>query len=329
MRRVALPFVAVLLLAIVRAPAADPPAGAVPRAERVMLISVDGLRPDLLVRANTPNIRFLLTNGSYTFWARTVDFAYTLPAHASMLTGVSPEKHGVTWLERVEDTYPKVPTLFEAAKAAGLSTALVSGKTKFNVFDKPGALDWTDLPPAEPVLDTAVAARAAAIIRQHKPHVMLVHLPGVDYVGHVRGWGSPDQLVWVGEADKAVGAVLAALNEAEVVQTTLVILTADHGGAGVEHLPGDERAHYVPWVAVGPGVRKGMDLTRYPDLKVNVIDTFATACAALGITPDAAVEGKAVAEISASSQPPSLVPKATEGSKTDPTTPAKKSEGGN
>lgn len=145
-----------------------------------------------------PHIRGLLNAGSFTFWARTVDFAYTLPAHASMLSGVSPEKHGVTWLERVEQTYPNVPTLFEIAKRAKLSTALVSGKTKFNVFAKPGALDWKYLPPAEPVLDLLVAGHAAKIIRDHKPHVMLVHLPGVDYVGHAVGWGTPEQLTWLG-----------------------------------------------------------------------------------------------------------------------------------
>src|SRR5688572_29357049 len=71
-------------------PAPTPPRAAaqvaVPRAERVVIISIDGLRPDLLIQANVPNIRGLLKVGSYTFWARTVPEGYTLPAHASMLT---------------------------------------------------------------------------------------------------------------------------------------------------------------------------------------------------------------------------------------------------
>ena len=109
------------------APALTPAPAAVVRAERVAIISIDGLRPDLLIQANAPNIRGLLRDGSYTFWARTIDLAYTLPAHASMLTGVSPERHGVTWNERVEQARLKSPTLFEVAKSAGLTTALVSG----------------------------------------------------------------------------------------------------------------------------------------------------------------------------------------------------------
>ena len=294
------------------APATAPASPAVPRAERVLIISIDGLRPDLLIQANVPNVRGLLRAGSYTFWARTVAEGYTLPAHASMLTGVSPQKHGVTWNDHIEQAYPESPTLFEVAKAAGLTTALASGKTKFVVFDKPGTLDWKYLPRDEPILDTFVARQASQIVRDHKPQVLFVHFPGVDYVGHARGWGSPDQLAWLGEADKAVGTVLGAVRDAGLLDATLVILTGDHGGAGVEHGPDDERSAFIPWVAVGPGVRRGMDLTRHPDLKVNITDTFATACAALGLKPKNPVEGRPVGLISSQSPPPSLVPRATE-----------------
>ena len=294
-------------------PAPTRPATAVvvPKAERVVIISIDGLRPDLLIQANTPNIRALLREGSYTFFARTVAEGYTLPAHASMLTGVSPQKHGVTWNEHIEQSYPESPTVFEVAKQAGLTTAMASGKTKFIVFDKPGTLDWKYLPKDEPILDTFVARQAVQIIKEHKPQLLFVHLPGVDVVGHAVGWGSPEQLAWLGEADKAVGIVLGAVNAAGLRPTTTVILTADHGGSGVEHGPNDERSRYIPWVVAGPGVRKGMDLTRYPDLDVNITDTFATACAVLGVKPAAAVEGKAVTQVSAEFPDPPKEPKAT------------------
>jgi predicted AlkP superfamily pyrophosphatase or phosphodiesterase len=294
------------------APASPASSVTVPRAERVVIISIDGLRADLLIQANVPNIRALLREGSYTFFARTVAEGYTLPAHASMLTGVSPQKHGITWNEHIEESYPESPTVFEVAKQAGLTTALASGKTKFIVFDKPGTLDWKYLPRDEPVLDTFVAQQAVQIVRDHKPQLLFVHLPGVDVVGHAIGWGSPEQVAWLGEADKAVGTVLAAVNAAGLRPTTTVILTADHGGAGVEHGPNDERSRYIPWVVVGPGVRKGMDLTRYPDLTVNITDTFATACAVLGAKPKSAVEGKPVNQISAEFPDPPREPKVTQ-----------------
>ena len=59
----------------------------IPAIEHVVLISVDGLRPDLALRANMPSLRGMLREGAYTFWAQTVAVAITLPAHTSMLTG--------------------------------------------------------------------------------------------------------------------------------------------------------------------------------------------------------------------------------------------------
>src|SRR5690242_4432633 len=69
----------------------------IPAVEHVVLISIDGLRPDLALRANMPVLRRMLSEGSYTFWAKTTEVSVTLPSHTSMVTGVTPEKHGVTW----------------------------------------------------------------------------------------------------------------------------------------------------------------------------------------------------------------------------------------
>ena len=64
--------------------------------DRVLIISIDGLRPDLLLRAYMPRVRGLCAAGSYTFWAETTPEAYTLPCHLTMLTGAPAEAHGVT-----------------------------------------------------------------------------------------------------------------------------------------------------------------------------------------------------------------------------------------
>ena len=90
---------------------------------RVMIISIDGLRPDLLLRGEMPRVRGLCKSGSFSFWAETTPEAYTLPCHVSMLTGTPSERHGVTWNEYIEQSYPNVPTLFEVAKQAGFATA--------------------------------------------------------------------------------------------------------------------------------------------------------------------------------------------------------------
>ena len=275
------------------------PAPATPFARHVVIISVDGLRPDLLALVPTPHLHGLIQSGSYTLWAQTVDhpYVYTLPSHVSMLTGVNPDRHGVTWNDYIEQSYPNVPTLFDLAKRRGLTTAMASGKMKFIAFTNPGALDHSYLPPFEPVDDAHVAAQATEMLRRHKPNVLLVHLPGVDTWGHERGWGSPEQLAALARADAAAGAVLAAVRDTGLEPYTLVIATADHGGAGLTHWGDDPRSRTIPWIARGPGVRRGQDLTRYADLTVRTEDTFATACAALGLPMPADGEGRFVEAI--------------------------------
>jgi predicted AlkP superfamily pyrophosphatase or phosphodiesterase len=251
--------------------------------DRVLIISVDGLRPDLALRADMPHLRKLCKNGSYTFWAETTPEAYTLPCHVSMLTGVSAEKHGVTWNEYIEESYPNVATLFEIARRAGLKTAMAAGKMKFIVFTKPGALDDYYYPLEEPVSDHEVAVHAQKLMRKLRPHVMFVHLPGVDTAGHEFGWGSCEQITSIEQADAAIGEVLDCLAALKLTDLTLTILTADHGGAAKDHAMNDPRSRFIPWIASGPGLRKDFDLTLFDSLHVRTEDTFATACAFLGI----------------------------------------------
>jgi predicted AlkP superfamily pyrophosphatase or phosphodiesterase len=278
-----------------RQPAAPPPATPTrPADRRVVIITVDGLRPDLLLRAEAPHIRRLMASGSFTLWARTVREAYTLPAHASILTGVVPQKHGILWNELVQGAHPLVPTLFDVAKGAGLTTALVTGKTKFVTFDRAGSIDLRYIPHEEPIPDRFIAMQGVNILRQHRPHVLFVHLADTDTLGHALGWGTPEQLRFIEEADRQVGVVVAAIERLGLGESTLVLLTADHGGAGIEHLPDDPRSAHVPWIVAGPGVRRDFDLTRFPDLTVSDLDTFAMACHHLGLRPPAGVEGKIV-----------------------------------
>ena len=282
----------------IRRPKKEPPLQrAVETIDRVLIISIDGLRPDVLIRAQTPNVRALCAAGSYTFWAETTVEAYTLPCHVSMLTGVSAEKHGVTWNEYIEQSYPNVPTLFEIAKQAGYSTAMATGKMKFIVFTKPGALDDYYYPAEEPVSDDEVAVHAAALMRKHRPHVMFIHLPGVDTVGHDFGWGSAEQIAAVEKADAALGRILGTLASLKLDNSTLVVLTADHGGAGKNHEMHDPRSQFIPWIAAGPGVRRGFDLTLLGERSIRIEDTFSTACAFLGLEPGDDCQAKPVLEV--------------------------------
>lgn len=281
-------LLATVCLAFLAASAADEkPARPIPAIERVLIISVDGLRPDRLLLAQTPVMHRMIRDGAYTMWAQTTAVSITLPSHTSMLTGVTPRKHGIEWnsdLPLVHPIYPQVPTIFELARKWNYTTALVTGKTKFTALAKPGTLTYESIPEGKDIEDDEpVADVAVKIIREHRPELMFVHFPADDKRGHKFGWGSPEQLQAIERADVCVGRLLAALDEIGVREHTLVILTSDHGGAGLTHGPEDPRSRNIPWIVNGPTVKNNFDLTQSMDLMVRTEDTCATACYVLGL----------------------------------------------
>ena len=93
-------------------------------ARRVVLVSVDGLRADALERWNAPTLRRLASEGAHSVQAVTVSPSLTAPAHLSMLSGVSPEAHGI--FTDVLDVTPQMASLdplFRHAARLGRRTA--------------------------------------------------------------------------------------------------------------------------------------------------------------------------------------------------------------
>jgi predicted AlkP superfamily pyrophosphatase or phosphodiesterase len=269
--------------------------------ERVLIVSIDGLRPDVMLLSDAPTLRSLIANGSYSLWAKTTVQSVTLPSHVSMLTGVVVETHGVVWNGEMpfkEAVYPKRPTLFQIAKQAGYTTGLASGKDKFDIFQAPGALDHSWVTDKSVCTDEQVADEAVKIIEQFSPEVMFVHFPGVDTAGHSKGWNSPEQREAITVADAQLKRVLDATDKAGVLNKTLVIVSADHGGSARVHGPEDIRSRIIPWIASGSAVRKNYDLTLLgKQFDVQTFDTFSTACYVLGLAPDRGVDGKPIVQI--------------------------------
>lgn len=264
-----------------------------------IVISIDGCRPDVLLRARTPFIHELLSQASFTFYAQTTNLAITLPSHTSMLTGVTPDKHGIFINEDPpEGLYPKVPTLFEIAHDHGLTTGVFSTKSKFSMFTHPTPADDAYISSESSSPDDGLVARKACeAITQHKPGAMLIHLGNNDRVGHLKGWGSPEQMAALETADTCIADVFKALKTAGIDNDTLVIISSDHGGSGLTHGASDPRSRFIPWIAVGPHVRKNYDLTSDRALTVHTEDTFATACYFLGLPLPTNIDGKPVMDI--------------------------------
>jgi predicted AlkP superfamily pyrophosphatase or phosphodiesterase len=261
-------------------------------AKHVIIISLDGGRPDVILTSDTMYIHKLAAEGAYTWWAQTVDPSITLVSHSSMLTGCLPAKHGITWNDtfRPEAGYVKTTTCFELAKAAGLSTAMFSNKAKLRHIAKPGTVDHY-----EDVAGGAIGSSTAAAEywTLNKPSLMFVHHGDPDAAGHTFGWGSREHHLALETCDRAVGILLNAVLASDAASQTVIIVTADHGGHLTTHGSTDPRDMTIPWVCWGPGmIRPGQ-----VEAPVSTCDTAATALVALGLAPDPDWDGKPVAEV--------------------------------
>jgi arylsulfatase A-like enzyme len=259
-----------------------------PVARRVLIISIDGLRPDAIAAAPMPNLQALMQSGAYTLSAQTIFPSATLPAHTSMLTGLCPAKHGVNWNDYLpKKGFAQGTDLFDLAHAAGLKTVMFVGKEKLRQITEPAS---TDIFRYINDRDTVIAQK----ITEEFPvdfGVMFVHFPTPDAMGHVYGWMTPQYISVVQHADEAIGTLLKALDDHGLRQETIVIVTADHGGHEQTHGSHLREDMTIPWVISGPRVRPGPLTT-----PVQTTDTAATAAWALGLPMPAEWDGWPVFE---------------------------------
>jgi len=265
-----------------------PTATARPNVARVLIVSVDGMRPDAIALAPMPVLQSLMQTGAYSLTAQTIFPSTTLPAHTSMLDGMCPSKHGITWDTYEPDKgYALGTSLFDLAHASGLRTIMVVGKDKLRQITDPASTDvfqYVNDP------DTVVAQRAATLIPQGFG-LFFVHLPSPDLEGHAYGWLSSQQLSALRHSDDAIQTLLTALDQAGLRQSTLIIVTADHGGHDTTHGTWQPEDMTIPWIINGPGIQPKQLASA-----INTTDTAATAAWALGLSQPTEWSGHPVLE---------------------------------
>lgn len=251
----------------------------------VIIISVDGLRPDAITAERTPNIWELAQTGAYSWQAQTSDLSLTLPSHASMISGVNINGHKITF-NGFDMTYPgiPVPTLFTMARDAGLNSVMIYGKEKFVHLTSENAPTFFEKHGTDLEIATAAAEHLEGT------SIMLVHLPNVDQNGHLYGWMSEEYLLRVGMADAATGLLLHEATAAH--RNVTVIITADHGGVDNNHGAPVPLNTTIPWVIKGPAIQEGIELST----PIRTMDTAATAAYILGLEFPTEIEGKPILE---------------------------------
>ena len=248
----------------------------------VVLISIDGLRPEFYLDPlwNMVNVRQGMAKGAYAEGVRGSFPTVTYPSHTTIVTGVLPAKHGIYYNTPVEPLgisgkwfwyYKdiKVPTLWTAAKAAGLTTAGVSwpvtvgapidynlpeyvilpqGKGEKKDEIKAMSLESNPKELFQEVQDLAVgkfaeygatidfytsdqnkSRMAAYILKRYKPAFLAVHIALTDHFEHEQGRDGDKVRSAVAGADVAIKTIMDAAEVAGISKNTTFIITGDHG----------------------------------------------------------------------------------------------------
>lgn len=236
--------------------------------KHVILVTIDGFRPDFYLESTwpTPHLHAMMKEGIYSRGVTSVFPSMTYPSHTTIVTGVQPAAHGIFYNGMFESENPtgkiywnfhqiKSPTVWEAAKSAGLKVATLmwpvsaEAPADFNLSDV-GSMGKTTLEKyatpkgvlatiAQDVFngssdfswgkDQNVAKVAAWVIKNQKPNLMTIHLFSVDHAEHITGRQGDMVKEAVADADSSVAMIRQAIGEAGLKDHTLFIVTGDHG----------------------------------------------------------------------------------------------------
>ena len=296
------------VLAFACAPAEERPA-------RVLLVTIDTLRADHVGAygargAHTPTLD-ALAQGGVRFDAAISPVPLTLPSHATLMTGLDPDRHGVRH-NAVFTLAPEIPTLAERMREAGFGTAafvgafvldhrfgLARGFDRYDdrIGDRRSGAAVVGF--AERNAGEVVDAFLGWLADAPDPFFAWVHLydPHARYdppAGFSLGFPGRPYDGEIAYVDAQLGRLLEALGRRFDPAGTLIIVTADHGESLGEH--GESTHSYsvydatqrVPMIWNGPGFRGGRAV---PDV-VRLADVAPTLLATLGAAPFAETNGR-------------------------------------
>ena len=252
---------------------------------KVILILVDGMRPDGFLACGHPFTREMMRRGSYTLNARTVFPSVTLPCHLSLFHSVPPERHGV--LTNTYVPFPRpVKGLFETLDAAGRDCAFFYNWEPLRDIGRPGSLRYAQFidHTSAPDTDSMLTESALELLRRDPKDFIFLYLVETDESGHDYGWMSEQYLERI---RRAVGHIKSVTEAAGDEYT--VIVTADHGGHGRTHGTELEEDMTIPMFFMGPDFPAGQEMK-----DVSILDIAPTVTALMGARTPAAWEGKSL-----------------------------------
>lgn len=256
----------------------------------VVLIGLDGWAGYSVPQADMPNLQQLMDNGAYTLKKRSTLPSSSATNWASMFMGASPELHGYTeWNSRTPELPSRTtnqhgifPTVFsvlrDARPEAEIGCLYEWDGIKYVVDTL--ALNFYRLAPDYNRYPEALCEMAESYIKEKRPVLLAVCFDNPDHVGHEIGFGTPEYYAKLKELDGYIGRIIQAVDDADMLEETIFIVTGDHGGIGTGHGGKQMGEMETPFIISGKSVRKGL---QFDDASMMQYDVASTVAYILGI----------------------------------------------
>lgn len=247
--------------------------------ERVVLIGLDGAG-NYFQYADTPNMDKIFADGATTNKAITSEPSISAQGWGAMLTGASPVVHGLTNSIIATNPYENevAPSVFKRILTAYPDAVIGHFSTWGALYNGIVEPELDGKIHNEGGSDSEIADKVAAYLKENDPDFLFLSFGAPDHVGHESGYGKKPHLACLTEVDGYIGKVYSALEENDLLDGTLILLTTDHGGTSTGlHGGTNDSEMEIFFGAAGESVKKG----KIGD--INVRDTTAIILYALGI----------------------------------------------
>ncbi len=265
-----------------------------PRSKHVILIGLDGVSSFGFQKAATPRMNEMAQNGALSINARCILESSSSQNWMTMLSGAIPNQHGITSNGWEPDKHQIEPILKNKAGFFPSVFDLIKSQKpedKVYLFYEWGGLGrMFDLTVPDKVerIENGVQLLNKGIdsFFADKPEFLFVAVDEPDHVGHAAGHESQEYFDCITKYDSIIGSLVDRLKSQNMLDETVLIVTADHGGIHKGHGGETPNELEIPILLYGGNVTKG----KLIEQSNMIADIASTVAGLLGVSmPDECV----------------------------------------
>lgn len=223
--------------------------------KHVVVIGMDGMG-NFNKDAVTPCMDEIFKEGATTFDGLSMDPTISAENWGAMLLGAKPTVHKLTnsIVGRIPYENSDIPSVFKRIRESFPCSYLASC-SNWNPINKGIIENGINVDKITADNDELLTPLILETVKK-QPLFLFVQFDDIDGAGHRYGYGTDEHLEQIAKNDKYIGEIFEAYKTAGIIDDTLFIVTADHGGFRHSHGGYHDTEKYVFFGAAGKGVKK-------------------------------------------------------------------------